>query len=496
MPVPLLSGGGTALTVALVGLAAWVALRRRGGRRHTPLVALLAVFGAATVALALVIQPDGQVQDWGATPPAATDPQGDSSAQDAAEDLVAGFLGADSATLYVRFDVVDVNICARKSDGAPIAGCCFVDADCAAPKTCGGGGAPNLCSYTIGWANLQWPPTLTHTISAVDRTANVYGQVFIAGVTSEVGATPGLGAQAGFGPTGSNPADNPAWTWVDASFNTDAGNNDEFIASFLPDVVGTFDYVYRYSTTGGLTWFYGDLNGPVPGGSMPPNPGKLTVNPSADTTAPAAPTGLAVVSMSPTAIRLAWDAVLGDATLYGYEVLRGATSGGPYTVHALLTGTAYSDTAVVEDASYFYVVRAVDLSFNRSGNSGEVAATATARTVTVTFNVTVPATTDGSGRSVYIAGTLDRLDGGLPLWNPGGVVLTRVDATHWTITLTGDELTQIEYRYALESWEYVEKDNTCGELLNRVLNLTYGGTGTQVVNDTVLNWRNVAPCGD
>ncbi len=120
---------------------------------------------------------------------------------------------------------------------------------------------------------------------------------------------------------------------------------------------------------------------------------------------------------------------------------------------------AYVDTNVESGATYYYVVRALDLSFNRSGNSAEVSATAQLRTVTLTFNVTVPASTDGTGRGVYIAGFLDRLDGGLPQWNPGGVVLTRVDATHWTITLTGTEATQIEYKYALGSWDYVEKDD-------------------------------------
>jgi len=74
-------------------------------------------------------------------------------------------------------------------------------------------------------------------------------------------------------------------------------------------------------------------------------------------------------------------------------------------------------------------------------------------------------------------------------------VLTRVDATHWTITLTGKETTQIEYKYALASWDYIEKDNACGEIANRTLTLSYGGTGTQTVNDTVVNWRNVGPCG-
>jgi hypothetical protein len=125
-----------------------------------------------------------------------------------------------------------------------------------------------------------------------------------------------------------------------------------------------------------------------------------------------------------------------------------------------------------------------------------VSATAQLRTVTLVFTVTVPAATDATGRSVYIAGFLDRLDGGLPQWNPGGVVLTRVDATHWTITLTGKEYTQIEYRYTLGDWDHVEKDGACAELANRQLTLSYGSTGTQTVNDTVVNWRNVLPCGN
>jgi glycosidase len=149
-----------------------------------------------------------------------------------------------------------------------------------------------LPHLVIGWANLQWPPTMNHTISAVNRTDTAYGQVWIDGATSQSGATDGLLAQLGFGPSGSNPADNSAWTWVDASFNADAGNNDEFMAGMLPESVGSFDYVYRYSTTNGRDWLYADLNGPVPSGATPANPGKLTVNPSGDTTPPAVPTGL------------------------------------------------------------------------------------------------------------------------------------------------------------------------------------------------------------
>jgi hypothetical protein len=263
----------------------------------------------------------------------------------------------------------------------------------------------------------------------------------------------------------------------------------------LPTAAGRYDYAYRYSTTGGRAWVYADLDG-ISNGYSPAQAGDLVVSVS-DTTPPPAPGGLHAVSASPAGIELAWNAVTGDPTLYGYEVLRGATAGGPYTVLALVTGTAYTDADVVQGGTYHYVVRAVDRSFNRSGNSNEVAATAELRTVTVVFDVTVPEPVeDAVGRSVYIAGSLNRLDGGLPEWDPAGVVLTQVDSTHWRVTLTGKEGVQLEYKYVLGAWEYVEKDGSCGEIANRQLTLSYGSTGVQTVNDSVPNWRNVEPCGN
>lgn len=346
----------------------------------------------------------------------------------------------------------------------------------------------------IGWANLQWPPSMTHTISTVDRTDDAFGQVWIDGVTNQPGQTPGLRAQLGFGPDGSNPAGNSAWSWTEATFNVDAGNNDEFKATLLPMTTGTFDYAYRYSTTNGRDWVYADLDG-IGNGYDPSQAGDLVVNSSGDTTAPAVPTNLRVASSSLSSISLQWD-VVSDSSLHGYEVLRGTTSGGPYQQVGSSSTAEFTDSSVVSGTIYFYVVRAVDTSFNRSGNSNQVSATAEPRTVTLSFTVTVPASTDATGRSVYIAGTLNRLNGGLPEWNPGGVVLTRVDATHWTISLSGDEGTQIEYKYTLGDWEHVEKGGTCEELSNRMLTLNYGATGTQSVSDGVLNWRNVAPCGN
>jgi hypothetical protein len=348
----------------------------------------------------------------------------------------------------------------------------------------------------IGFANLQWPPTLTHTVSVVDRTDQVYGQVWIDGLTALPGATPTLRAQLGMGPEGSQPDGNAAWTWVEASFNMDAGNNDEFIASLLPETTGNFDYVFRFNFMGQSEWVYADLNGIITGGEIPDMPGKMTVISSGDVIAPAIPAGLLVAKAGPDAIELAWDPVLSDPSLYGYEVARSFSSGGPYTILARVTAPSYQDQDVEEGVTYYYVVRALDLSFNRSAYSNEASAAAEARTVTLTFNVTVPVETDGTGLSVCLAGILSVLEGSLPDWDPDAVILTRVDSTHWTITLSGKEGITIEYRYTLGTWDHVEKGGTCEEIPNRVLTLNYGASGIQTVNDTVMNWRNVGSCTD
>lgn len=350
--------------------------------------------------------------------------------------------------------------------------------------------------FAINWANLQYPPSITHTISVTDRTDDVYGQVYIENITSQPGPTDGLRAQLGFGPDGSNPDGNPDWVWVEAAFNVDAGNNDEFVASMLPETAGQYDYAYRYSASGGNDWVYADLDG-ITNGYDSSQAGALTVVASADTTAPATPEGLHVVSVSPATVELAWDAVSGDATLYGYEVLRSSNAGGPYEMVARVTNTIYTDNQVTEGEVYYYVIRSLDQSFNRSGNSAEVSAMPEARSVTLVLNVTVPDGTP-SDKSVHVAGTLSRLNGGYPDWNSSAVSLSPAGTDQWTITFTGLEGTTIEYKYTLGSPDFfdVEKDASCAEIGNRLLTLTYGDTGTQTVSDIVLNWRNVAPCGN
>ncbi len=353
--------------------------------------------------------------------------------------------------------------------------------------------------FPIGYTVIQWPPNMSFPVRT-SGSDTVYGRIYVAGVTDAAGDPATIWAEVGFGPDGSDPA---GWTaWWPMSHNGGCGScggNYEYSGQMFPEVAGEYDYLVRFSTNNGQTWVYGDVDGwypPLPTSDQTNDPGDMTVTTPSDTTPPAAPT-LSLENASPEGIELSWTAV-GDADFY--EVLRADNTGGPYTeVGQTIAGsgtTTFTDTNVVEDTTYFYVVRAVDASFNRSANSNEIEAEAARRTVTLIFNVTVPATTDATNRDVNIVGTLARLDGGHPDWDPGATPMTRVNATLWTITLTGKEGTQLEYKYALEDWEHGEKGASCEELSNRTLTLDYGLTGTQTVNDTVLNWRNVAPCGN
>ncbi|WP_448620960.1 fibronectin type III domain-containing protein [Geodermatophilus sp. URMC 65] len=85
-----------------------------------------------------------------------------------------------------------------------------------------------------------------------------------------------------------------------------------------------------------------------------------------DTVAPAAPTGV-MAARGDGRVDLTWTAN-GEPDVAGYRVLRDGA------VLTTVTGTAYTDTAVVNDTTYGYALVAVDTSGNASGPSGAAAA--------------------------------------------------------------------------------------------------------------------------
>jgi hypothetical protein len=130
----------------------------------------------------------------------------------------------------------------------------------------------NMCGE-ITFAQLNWPSSLS--TSQGQSTEPVYGLVYIPEVTQVAGPITCLRAQLGYGPTGTDPRDS-TWNWVEASYNTDYNQEDEYLASIVPNTAGSYNYVYRFSTTDGTSWIYADLDGPFAGG-IPTRPGVLTV---------------------------------------------------------------------------------------------------------------------------------------------------------------------------------------------------------------------------
>ncbi len=112
----------------------------------------------------------------------------------------------------------------------------------------------------VVWANLQWPPTATTNMG--QPTPPIYGQLYIPNITDLPGEGRGLRAQVGYG-TGANPA---SWAWFPMSFNTQVGNNDEFMGVITPTLPGSFAYATRYDANWGsgnpnAGWTYASLNG-------------------------------------------------------------------------------------------------------------------------------------------------------------------------------------------------------------------------------------------
>ncbi len=85
---------------------------------------------------------------------------------------------------------------------------------------------------------------------------------------------------------------------------------------------------------------------------------------------PAAPTNLKAAA-GDTQIHLTWQPSANAST---YRVKRSLVKAGPFVQIAQMTGTSYTDFAVVNGTKYFYVVTAVNAT-GESGNSNKVYAT-------------------------------------------------------------------------------------------------------------------------
>lgn len=100
----------------------------------------------------------------------------------------------------------------------------------------------------------------------------------------------------------------------------------------------------------------------------------LPVDAAIEFIAPATPANL-VAAANAESIRLNWTATAAS-DLAGYHIYRSETAGGPYnTIARNVQGTSFVDNTATSGGPYYYKIKAVDKSLNRSAYSNEVSAT-------------------------------------------------------------------------------------------------------------------------
>jgi hypothetical protein len=102
----------------------------------------------------------------------------------------------------------------------------------------------------------------------------------------------------------------------------------------------------------------------------------IPIDATVEFVAPSAPTNL-VATANAESVKLTWTAS-SEADVAGYTIFRSSTAGGTYTTIARnITSTSFVDNTATLTGTYYYKIKAVDKSLNRSAYTNEVAATTT-----------------------------------------------------------------------------------------------------------------------
>lgn len=166
--VPALSTPWIALAVLVLAMVgAWTLRNRRRVLAIAVLVGALAIGGPSIAVFVYQIKMDGNTGDWDGIRPVGTDPNGDSSIGDDAEDIVAGFSYQDEDRQAFRVDIFNIIVA-----GPPPC----VDAD----SDTYGAGCPNGPDCNDGNASIN--PGAAEVCDGIDNDCN--------DLTTESGLTP------------------------------------------------------------------------------------------------------------------------------------------------------------------------------------------------------------------------------------------------------------------------------------------------------------------
>ena len=202
-------------------------------------------------------------------------------------------------------------------------------------------GVLTVSAAEITYANVQFPTAAT---ANVGDSVDLYVQFYASLVTDPPGA-PTLGqvrAQVGANVSDSNPGTWAPEAWVEATWNAQSGNNDEYKGTFTGLTAGTYYSASRFSLDGGATWVYGGMNGVWNNDS-----GTITVSP----VAPSGSSFSGWLGSSPASAELVKQYAFGAATpgsaVNPSNLPSGGVSGGNLTLTYFVRGEATNANLVV-----------------------------------------------------------------------------------------------------------------------------------------------------
>jgi hypothetical protein len=129
------------------------------------------------------------------------------------------------------------------------------------------------------WAQIQWPVEPIVVASSDAAIEPIFGRVYVPGLTEGAGKGFGVRGQLGWGPNNSDPATAAGWTWIEGTYESDLGNDDQFRGQLASGSVrvGVWDFAWRFTTTNGALWLYADLPPGTADGYSVQTAGSLTV---------------------------------------------------------------------------------------------------------------------------------------------------------------------------------------------------------------------------
>ncbi|NOY46863.1 MAG: hypothetical protein GXO84_01365, partial [Chlorobi bacterium] len=146
-------------------------------------------------------------------------------------------------------------------------------------------GVLTVIADQVDFCNVDFPKTANRNVGGI---FNVYAQAYELGVTDSAGQGANMLAWIGYNTIGINhqPWDATGWTWIAAAYDSDVGNNDQYVAeigSALP--AGTYYYASRFQLNGS-DYSYGGIQADNVGNfwDVTNNSGTLNISCSASTT--------------------------------------------------------------------------------------------------------------------------------------------------------------------------------------------------------------------